>query len=109
MSKLEVKVGDSVHLSSRYRDDIVTVKKVTPTGIIKIEEFPYMSFTPSGRERGAEPFSTCYIKVLTEETAKRIKSAAITRYLGSFKWGELDEITKETVYKLVKGESNGLN
>lgn len=73
--KLDVKPGDKVYFRKRIGGlRLLTVKKVTPTGIIKVKEFEYMSFDPSGKSRHAKGFDVYFIKEMTPEVLFEIQN-----------------------------------
>lgn len=69
--KLNVKVGDKVAVErGRHYEKFDIVKRITPTGIIKLEKLDTYTFSPQGRERNSSTdtfYSRYQIRELTPE------------------------------------------
>ena len=75
MEELNVKVGDKVLVSGRYKENdyIAEVEKVTPTGRIKLSGGSSAQFDKYGREMGANLYYSHWLSIPTEEDYKRIE------------------------------------
>lgn len=75
MEKLTVKEGDLVLLRKgvgiSWEEKLVHVKKVTPTGRIRVDECEYQ-FSPYGRRLGGDAWNSAELSLPTEEDIKRI-------------------------------------
>lgn len=61
-----MKVGDKVLMVNVYGYRRVTIRKITPTGIYKLEELT-TSFDKDGYERGADSFGRARIREITDK------------------------------------------
>jgi hypothetical protein len=66
--ELNVKTGDEVLVSSRWRKEIVTVTNVTPKGFIRTSDGGY--YDSYGRIKSSDPWDGSSISILTEEMRK---------------------------------------
>ena len=80
MSELNVKAGDKVICSRWFHDDVIlTVKKVTPSGIIRTHDG--ISFNKYGTETPYNEWGNGSIRKATEEDVARFEQSAYIREL----------------------------
>ena len=66
----ELKPGDEILVSSPYQNKrIATVEKITPTGLIKVEN---MYFNRDGSQRGGDVFGGCRISECSPAKKKEL-------------------------------------
>lgn len=105
MEALEnVKAGDKVIVSSRYKDEVIEVTRVTKTQIIcGTSKFNKRT----GRSIGSDAWTFSKIKIATEEDIQRIEKeerrqkmiSYITRYTG---YQYLSDDKLEQMYNILK-------
>lgn len=99
-NKLNVKPGDKVLYTSRYEESIETVKSITPSGNIRIEDGPL--FTPEGRLKSSDPYAYAYISIITDDDRKRLKMKRVLNKVSRFKdWSSLSEEDLITIYNII--------
>lgn len=105
----DLKEGSYVLVRNRYGEGIDVVKKITPTGIIKLEKSDY-SFDTNGRERGADSFNTSYITLLKESDRRRFQKRKIKSDIqalaGEFECIDTTEYTLEELQDLLQAVDN---
>lgn len=103
MGKLSVKEGDLVLLHQGVgitrEEKLVHVKKVTPTGRIRVENCEYQ-FSPYGKRLGGDAWSSAEVSLPTEEDVKRVKENETIQKAHRM-LREMKEISYETAVKII--------
>jgi ABC-type enterochelin transport system substrate-binding protein len=68
---LNVKAGDTVIVSGRWRKSIETVEKITPTGLIKVGSSLYH---PDGTERAGDKWDRNQLLEATPERIQEVRN-----------------------------------
>ena len=80
MSELQFHVGDRVYIEGGQIVSIGVVKRITPTGRIRVDFGTYeATFNKSGWLLGADIYSGNYIRHLTKEKEEKFANAALIR------------------------------
>lgn len=72
-----LKVGDTVIVTSLYGEAVKKVTRITPSGLIDVEG--YGLFNKYGRERGGDTWSRHYLTEPTPEAIQKIREEATIR------------------------------
>lgn len=101
----ELKAGDKVFISSRYRSAIKTIDKITLTGRIAIGNTKYDS---TGYEIGGDTWSRESLSEWNQEEEddllQKIKFEKMCNKLSDVKWHECDYNLVEKAYALLDKE-----
>lgn len=111
MGKLSVKDGDLVLVKEgdlvllrrgsgiTWEEKLVHVKKVTPTGRIRVEDCEYQ-FSPYGMRLGGDAWSSAKLSLPTEEDIKRVRENEVKQK--AYKMlREVKELSYDTAVKII--------
>ena len=83
---LSLKPGDKVIVQHRSRETIGIVAKVTPTGIVKLEDGS--QFNKGGSERGADVWNHRWLHELTDEKRAEFEHRDLAQRVGEIDWSK---------------------
>ena len=81
-----LKQGDKVIVQRRSIEDICTVERITPTGIIKLNN--RLQFDKHGRERGAGYGWTHWLRELTDEKRAEFEHRNLAQRVSKIDWSK---------------------
>lgn len=76
MFKRNFKVGQKVKLSNNWSTELVTISKVTPKGMYRIEETPSYLFGPDGFLRGQGSYNRSRLSAITQADIDSLRKKA---------------------------------
>lgn len=97
--KLELQVGDEVLVTSLYRHSIKKVKRITPTGNIRLEDDSY--YDAYGYVKSSDSWDNGRLYLLTPEKKKAfVENAYIAKTISELK--KIEKLSYEQAVKIME-------